>query len=133
MRPMFLDTVGIIAVFDERDQWHAAADSVYHRAIRQRRAFITTELVLAECANAASRKPYRHDIVFLRQSLARASKIAQVTTIELENAWDIYSSFRSGSASVVDITSFIVMRRLKITDSFTNDSHFKAAGFLTLF
>lgn len=33
----------------------------------------------------------------------------------------------------VDNVSFVVMRRLGITDAFTNDRHFKAAGFNTLF
>ena len=37
------------------------------------------------------------------------------------------------SAGIVDQVSFAVMRRLGITDAFTNDRHFKAAGFRALF
>ena len=36
-------------------------------------------------------------------------------------------------AGIVDHISFAVMRRLGIADAFTNDRHFKAAGFNTLF
>jgi predicted nucleic acid-binding protein len=32
-----------------------------------------------------------------------------------------------------DHISFVVMRRLGITEAFTNDVHFQAAGFTTLF
>ena len=33
----------------------------------------------------------------------------------------------------VDQLSFRVMRRLGLTEAFTNDQHFQAAGFTTLF
>ena len=33
----------------------------------------------------------------------------------------------------VDQLSFQVMRRLGLTEAFTNDQHFQAAGFTTLF
>jgi len=33
----------------------------------------------------------------------------------------------------VDCMSFAVMPRLRITDAFTNDQHFRAAGFEILF
>jgi predicted nucleic acid-binding protein len=38
-----------------------------------------------------------------------------------------------GQAGIVDHISFLVMHRLGITDAFTNDGHFRAAGFVTLF
>jgi len=34
---------------------------------------------------------------------------------------------------IVDCISFAVMRRLGLTEAFTNDQHFTAAGFTTLF
>lgn len=39
----------------------------------------------------------------------------------------------AGQAGIVDQVSFLVMRRLGITEAFTNDRHFQAAGFVTLF
>ena len=42
MRPVFLDTVGLLAVWDEDDQWHAAASGVYARLLTARRVFVTT-------------------------------------------------------------------------------------------
>jgi len=37
------------------------------------------------------------------------------------------------SAGVVDQVSFAIMRRLGISKAFTNDRHFRAAGFEALF
>jgi predicted nucleic acid-binding protein len=39
---VFLDTVGLIAVWDEDDQWHPAADSCFVRLLGERVDFVTT-------------------------------------------------------------------------------------------
>jgi predicted nucleic acid-binding protein len=52
---------------------------------------------------------------------------------DLEVAWTAYARGEAGSAGIVDHVSFVVMRRLGIIDAFTNDRHFRAAGFDTLF
>ena len=48
-------------------------------------------------------------------------------------AWTAYERGEAGEAGLVDQVSFAVMRRLGIRQAFTNDSHFTAAGFETLF
>jgi len=39
----------------------------------------------------------------------------------------------AGQAGIVDHISFAVMRRLGISDAFTNDRHYRAAGMNPLF
>lgn len=46
MNHVFLDTVGMIAVWDNTDQWHAAAHAVYRALLAQGRLLVTTSLVL---------------------------------------------------------------------------------------
>jgi predicted nucleic acid-binding protein len=48
-------------------------------------------------------------------------------------AWAAYDRGEAAQAGIVDQTSFIVIRRLGITDAFTIDKHFQAAGFTVLF
>ena len=69
MTPIFLNTVGLLAVWDEDDQWHSAASRVYERLLTERRVFVTTPFVLAECGNAAARRVFRRDVVALREQL----------------------------------------------------------------
>jgi predicted nucleic acid-binding protein len=133
MTPVFLDTVGLIAVWDDTDQWHAAAQAAYQRLLAQRRPLVTTDLVLYECGNAAARRPYRSDVNELRQYLVREQLLVTPTAEELETAWAAYDQGAAGQAGIVDHVSFVVMRRLGITEAFTNDRHFQAAGFVTLF
>jgi predicted nucleic acid-binding protein len=57
MSDVFLDTVGVIAVWDTADQWHAAAAAAYQTLLQQARRLVSTSLVLMECGNAAARRP----------------------------------------------------------------------------
>lgn len=75
MNPAFLDTIGLIAVWDKADQWHAAADPVYWQLVRSGRPLLTTTLVLYECGNAAARRPYRTAVDELRVWLAGRGRL----------------------------------------------------------
>ncbi len=55
------------------------------------------------------------------------------TAADLDEAWASYDRGEAGDAGIVDHLSFVVMRRLGLTEALTNDRHFQAAGFTTLF
>jgi predicted nucleic acid-binding protein len=133
MTPVFLDTVGLIAVWECADQWHTSAVGAFERLIAAGVPVVTTTDVLTECANAAARRPYRRDVVQLRRDLAAAGRLVSPSDTEIESAWVAYSRGEAGQAGIVDHLSFIVMKRLGISEAFTNDRHFVAAGFHVLF
>src|SRR3712207_6783699 len=133
MNPMFLDTVGMIAVWDDTDQWHVAAHAAYQQLLARGRRLVTTYLVLCECGNATARRPYRSDVNELRKFLIQEQLLVEPTAEELEKAWAAYDRGEAGQAGIVDHISFVVMRRSGIPEAFTNDRHFHAAGFVTLF
>ena len=133
MTPVFLDTVGLIALWDESDQWHEHADAAF-RALADRSApLVTTTFVLLECGNAAARRPYRNEVVALGSALQARGELLVPTEADWLAAWTAYEQGSAGDAGIVDQTSFAVMRRLGIKEAFSNDRHFKAAGFTTLF
>jgi uncharacterized protein len=133
MRRVFLDSVGLLATWDTRDQWHVQADPVFEQLLREGALLFTTELVLAECGNAAARKPYRGRVEVLRRTLGKQGRVAELDIGILDEAWRAYSNTGIDSAGPVDQVSFIVMRQIGIEEVFSNDRHFKAAGFTTLF
>lgn len=90
-------------------------------------------LVLWECGNASARRTYRPDVCELRRTLLQEELLIEPTAQEIENAWAAYERGDAGQAGIVDHVSFQVMRRLGITEAFTNDKHFQAAGFTVLF
>jgi predicted nucleic acid-binding protein len=133
MNPVFLDTVGLIAVWDKTDQWHAGAKAAYEVLLAEARPLMTTHLVLCECGNAAARRPYRADVKTLRDFLIQENLLIEPTPEEIDQAWAAYERGEAGQAGIVDHVSFAVMRRLGLTEAFTNDKHFQAAGFAVLF
>ena len=133
MNDVFLDTVGLLAVWSKQDQWHSAAENVFQDLHQNARRLLTTPLVLWECGNAAARRPFRPNVNRLRQKLVQEGLLVEPTPQEIEDAWAAYDRGEAARAGIVDHVSFQVMRRLGITEAVTNDRHFQAAGFVPLF
>jgi predicted nucleic acid-binding protein len=55
------------------------------------------------------------------------------TVEDWQAAWLACERGEADGAGIVDHLSFRIMRRLKVSKVFTNDGHFRAAGFETLF
>ncbi len=133
MNAVFLDTVGLLALWDRADQWHSAAEAAYSRIVAERLPFLTTTFVLLECGNGAARKPYRSKAAELRQILEQRDEVLTPTIDDWKQAWTGYEHEEAGQAGIVDHVSFVMMRRLGVTRAFTNDRHFQIAGFTVLF
>jgi predicted nucleic acid-binding protein len=133
MRSAFLDTVGLIALWDARDQWHSAALTAFNNLRSQRIRLFTSDLILMECANATSRTNLRQSLVALRDELLDAGGVFFPDDQDITGAWEAFRHGSKGQPGVVDNVSFILMRRFHIKAVLSNDIHFKAAGFTTLF
>ncbi|MEX2186717.1 MAG: PIN domain-containing protein [Pirellulales bacterium] len=130
---VFLDTVGMLALWDESDQWHSLAVEAYSKIVGQRASFLTTTYVLLELGNAAARRPYRNEVDELRRALEMRAELIAPNAEDWPSAWSAFRRGEAANAGIVDQFSFAVMRRLGIDDEFTNDRHFAAAGFTMLF
>jgi predicted nucleic acid-binding protein len=130
---VFLDTVGLLATWDGSDQWHEPARQAYQQLLSQRRPVLTSRFILLECGNAAARRPYRSAVARFRQEMELSGRIIGLTDDDWTQAWDAYSRGNAASAGIVDHVSFVLMQRLGLHEAFTNDKHFKAAGFTALF
>ena len=125
MTPIFLDTVGLLAIWDRDDQWHTAAEAAYGQVVATRQSVVTTTYVLLECGNAMARRTYREDVCVLRQTLEQRNEVIVPTEDDWANGWNAYQRGEIGRAGIVDYVSFAVMRRLGIRQAFTNDRHFQ--------
>ena len=130
---VFLDTVGLLALWDESDQWHETAQASFAELASSRANVVTTTFVLLECGNAAARRPYRPSIARLRQEMEEGGRLIVPTLEDWHAGWLAFSKEKQDGAGIVDHISFAVMRRLGVSRVFTNDRHFRAAGFETMF
>jgi len=65
--------------------------------------------------------------------LEQRNELILPTEQDWREGWEAYERGEAGQAGIVDHVSFRVMRRLGITEAFTNDRHFQVAGFKVLF
>ena len=128
-----MDSVGLLALWDEDDQWHEPAQRAFVPIGDGRTKLITTTFILAECGNAAARHPFRVEAERLREEFENAGTLIWPRTEDWHQAWSAYRRGEADAAGIVDHISFVVMRRLGVTKAFTNDRHFRAAGFEVLF
>ena len=133
MNAVFLDTVGLVALWDRSDQWHTAAQAAFAILLASGVRLVSTPYVMLECGNYAARRPYRAEVVRVREELLSCGDLIDPTEDEIAAAWAAYELGTAGSAGIVDQVSFAVMRRLGLTRAFTNDKHFAAAGFAVMF
>lgn len=133
MKAVFLDTVGLITVWDQDDEWHELAACAFRALKATRVPLVTTTFTLAECGNTAARTAFRLDVDALRQTLEIAGGLIFPDHDGWRSARNAYCRGESGNPGLVDQLSFVVMRRLGLDEAFTNDRHFSASGFVTLF
>ena len=131
--PVFLDTVDLLALWDRSDQWHVPAAQAFQEFSKGRASLYTSSLVLLECANAAARRPYRTVVAALWHEMKAAERVFHPDAKDWEDAWSDYERGIPGGPGVVDLISFRAMRQLGIERAFTNDRHFRDAGFQVLF
>src|SRR5436853_5566028 len=105
MNAVFLDTVGLIAIWDKADQWHTDAMPVFHQLIQSGRTILTSAPVLYECGNAAARRPYRTTVDDLRCWLAARGWLIEPRKNDLDTAWTEYRLANAGAAGLVDHVS----------------------------
>ena len=111
MSAVFLDTVGMLALWDEADQWHAEAQAAFQQLVAKRNFVVTTTFVLLESGNAAARRPYRGAVVEWRDIMAANQGLITPTADDWESAWQAYARGEANQAGIVDQISFAVMRR----------------------
>ena len=128
-----MDSVGLLALWSESDQWHQMAERAFAEITRNRDALLTTTFVMLECGNAVARKGFRNEANDLRERFEKSRTLIWPTETDWKLAWQNYQRGEADAAGIVDHVSFAVMRRLGLAKAFTNDRHFRAAGFENLF
>ena len=92
----FLDSVGLLAIWDEDDQWHERATTAYAQLSREKAVLYSSTFVLAECGNTAARYSHRLEPDLLRARLANSGTLIFPTTDDWDAAWAAYRRHEAG-------------------------------------
>lgn len=130
-RQILVDTVFVIALINERDQYHQQALDLAE--LVDALPLIVTDVVLIEIGNALARSHKREAVNVLEQFLtADEVEVVRLTPSLFEQAFSLYKTYQDKQWSLVDCVSFIVMRERGISEALTADQHFVQAGFQAL-
>ncbi|MFZ4774866.1 MAG: type II toxin-antitoxin system VapC family toxin [Terrimicrobiaceae bacterium] len=134
MKPVFMDTMGWYSLLDRRDAWHARSQALMRELGRNKSPLVTTDYVVDETATllmvrGASRAL---DAFFKVVNDSAALTLAMISQPLFREAGAYFLKHRDQGYSFTDVTSFLVMRELRISNAFTHDEHFERAGFARL-
>lgn len=96
--------------------------------------FVTSEFVLLELGNALSARKHKSAFVAMVRVL-RADAMTEIVPASSElfaAGLRLFQSRRDKDWSLVDCSSFVIMKRLRLTRALAADGHFAQAGFEVL-
>jgi predicted nucleic acid-binding protein len=136
MSNLFVDTSGWGNLVDRSQPFHTLAATLYRLARQQNYSILTTNYIIAELV-ALLTSPLRLtrlQIITFIQSLKQSPyiNILHIDAATDAQAWQLLISREDKNWSLVDCSSFVVMRQRNITEALTNDTHFEQAGLVRL-
>jgi uncharacterized protein len=125
-----------MSLFVDTSIWYAAADSSDRSNARSKailksgETLVTSDHVLVETWTLLHHKLDRKAAERFWEGLRSGIAVVETVTLaDLEIAWDLGVSWRDQDFSIVDRTSFAVMRRLGIDQVASLDAHFAVFRF----
>lgn len=128
MEQLFFDTSAIYAFINKKDPDHVRVKRFINNF--SGRAFITN-YIFDETVNLVNARLGHEKAVFTGDILLKSPQVEKlwITPHDEKEAWGLFVSRADKSYSFTDCTSFVVMKRLKITKSLSLDEHFRQEGF----
>lgn len=118
---LFVDTSSWFAAANPDDEYNSRAKEI----LGSGEPLVTTDHVLAETWTLIrNRIHYRAADRFWEGLRSGAAAIEPVGLADLESAWQIGLDWKDQNFSLIDRTSFAVMRRLGIEQAASYDEHF---------
>jgi len=112
----FIDTSFVVALINQRDQYHVQAVELASQF--DKRSLVTTDAVLLEIGNALARNFKEASIQIIEYFLTSDEvEIIPLNTQLFARAFELYRSHLDKSWGLIDCVSFVVMRDFGLSES----------------
>lgn len=125
----FADTSALYAVLDADDEFHARAGEAWVSFLSEDATLVTTTYVLVETFALVQARLGMEAVRALSDQLLPAVRTVVATEEDHRGAVQALLAADRRDLSLVDCTSFLVMRRLGLRSVFTFDADFRNQGF----
>jgi predicted nucleic acid-binding protein len=134
MKNVFFDSWGWVAIANKNDNYHERVYSFYKDLLLSRGLPITTDYILAETITFLRAKIDFKLVDTFIETILDAVKNERIILERIDEkrwtkAWELSKKYNDKtSISFFDLTSFVVMREVRISEVLTNDKHFEDVG-----
>ncbi len=128
---VFFDSAAFYALADKDDQYNEKALDYLRSAIQKHTVFITSNWVINETAMLISRSVSKNAAIrFLDTSTTNPSiEIIRIEAAVEQEALELFRKYKDQDFSIVDCSSFVLMRKTNCKQCFTFDDHFRTMRF----
>ena len=126
---VFVDTSAIVALLDEGDPMHGAAEGAWDDFEAHDEHLITSNYVVLECTAVVQRRLGMDGASTLCESILPGLNVRYIDAELNDLAVQTWLAAARRQLSLVDVVSFLVMRREGVHRAFTLDPHFREQGF----
>lgn len=132
---LFVDTSGWVSYFDRTDPLQRQIEAAIVQAGRQGRKLVTTTYIITELVALLSLSRYHISRLQLLDYVRRilndpGTEVIHIDEATFFEAWHLLEARPDKDWSLVDASSFVLMRRHGMAEALTTDHHFKQAGFI---
>ena len=125
---VFLDASFWIACRDERQNLHEQAKRILSAVFRRRIKFVTTLPVLCEIHAHFCRNMKKKRLIIQDFDNNPLVQIEAITNADQQQAFELLRSQTDKTYSLCDAISFVVIRRLGVSQVLSFDKHFRQFG-----
>jgi predicted nucleic acid-binding protein len=129
---VFIDTAAFLAILNTNDQFHPPARKIWEEILTSEAALFSSNYVLLETTALLQ---HRFGIEAVRVFESDVLPVVEVYWIDESMHQQAVSALLAANRrdlSLVDCTSFDIMRQFGLDQAFTFDPHFKEHGFRVL-
>ena len=124
----FLDTAYVLALLNQRDQYHAQAVALLPR-VQSAKEVLVTEAILTELGNALSVIDRPAAVQFINQCYQTSNiRVVPVEASLFQRALALYRARPDKEWGLTDCVSFVVMNEEHVSNALTANQTFHAGG-----
>lgn len=129
---IFVDTSAFLAILNDGDRFHALAGAAWRAWVTQDEQLITSNYIVLEATALVQHRLGVNAVATLHGDMLPLLHIEWIDVALHNLAVNALLTRRQRQLSLVDCTSFALMRHLGIHQVFTFDRHFADQGFTCL-
>lgn len=122
---IFVDTGALFAAANAKDKDHQKAKDFLTKLAEEKVIILVINFITAEIYTLMLRKIGRDEAIEYVEKLRNTAEIERISEEDENKAWQIILRYQDKDFSYVDATSFAVMERSGIRDSFAFDERFE--------